>query len=108
MRWVVALRIAPPISAKAARGLMSRKIAYCALLSAAFLSVVGQASAASSSASFPRYDHVFLVIEENHNFNQIIAGPSEREPHRSSEIRVPTDPCGSRWSIGPSRGAAAD
>src|SRR5215468_6291797 len=51
---------------------MSRKVAYCMLVAAVFLSVAGRASAGPSGASFPRYDHVFLVIEENHNFNQII------------------------------------
>src|SRR5215472_7869077 len=51
---------------------MSRKVAYCVLVAAVFLSVAGGASAMPSGGSFPRYDHVFLMIEENHNFNQII------------------------------------
>jgi hypothetical protein len=33
------------------------------------------ANATSSAAAFPRYDHVFLLIEENHNYGQIIGNP---------------------------------
>jgi phosphatidylinositol-3-phosphatase len=33
----------------------------------------------SSSEGFPRYDHVFLLIEENHNYNQIIGNPAAPE-----------------------------
>ena len=44
----------------------------CVLVAALFLGLSGEASALSSGASFPQYDHVFLLIEENHNFNQII------------------------------------
>jgi Phosphoesterase family len=43
----------------------------------ASLTIAGGASAAiattvASASSFPHYDHVFLLIEENHNYNQII------------------------------------
>jgi hypothetical protein len=51
---------------------MSRRVAYCALVAGVFLSVAGTASATPNAGSFPHYDHVFLLIEENHNFNQII------------------------------------
>ena len=36
------------------------------------LFVPAGASARPGDAAFPRYNHVFLLIEENHNFNQII------------------------------------
>jgi hypothetical protein len=36
----------------------------------------GAADPAPSSGAFPRYDHVFLIIEENHGFSQIIGNPA--------------------------------
>jgi Phosphoesterase family len=46
------------------------------------LATVGGAGAARSEprvSTFPRYDHVFLLIEENHNYNQIIGNPAAPE-----------------------------
>jgi hypothetical protein len=37
------------------------------------------ASAGSASTPFPRYDHVFLVINENHDYTQIIGNPAAPE-----------------------------
>ena len=51
---------------------MSRRFIVRVLIAGILLSVPAGASAQSSQAPFPRYDHVFLLIEENHNFNQII------------------------------------
>ena len=36
-------------------------------------------SAANAQATIPHYDHVFLIIEENHNFHQIIGNPAAPE-----------------------------
>ena len=51
---------------------MPRTSTVCVLVASAVLCLAGGASARSSAPSFPRYDHVFVLIEENHNFNQII------------------------------------
>ncbi|HWY89873.1 MAG TPA: alkaline phosphatase family protein [Solirubrobacteraceae bacterium] len=37
------------------------------------------AGASAASAAFPHYNHVFLLIEENHNYNQIIGNPAAPE-----------------------------
>jgi hypothetical protein len=34
------------------------------------------AHATQAASTFPQYDHVFLIINENHNFNQIIKNPA--------------------------------
>jgi hypothetical protein len=34
------------------------------------------ARVSQSASSFPQYDHVFLIINENHNYNQIIGNPA--------------------------------
>jgi acid phosphatase len=34
------------------------------------------AALAKSGGSIPSYDHVFLIIDENHNYNQIIGNPA--------------------------------
>jgi hypothetical protein len=34
------------------------------------------ASPSPAAATFPRYDHIFLIIEENHGFSQIIGNPA--------------------------------
>ena len=31
---------------------------------------------ASASAPVPRYDHVFMVVEENHGFTDVIGNPA--------------------------------
>jgi hypothetical protein len=53
------------------------------IAAAASLLAAGGASAAvtarSTSGGFPRYDHVFLLIDENHNYNQIIGNPNAPE-----------------------------
>ena len=36
----------------------------------------GAAAAATTSAGSPRYDHVFMLIEENHGFQDIIGNPA--------------------------------
>ena len=41
-------------------------------LSLAVSSVPGGSARAASTAPFPKYNHVFLVIDENHDANQII------------------------------------
>jgi hypothetical protein len=46
------------------------------MLLAGALALAGSAGApAAAGAAFPRYDHVFLLIEENHDFSQIIGNP---------------------------------
>ena len=37
------------------------------------------ASATASAAAFPHFDHVFLMVEENHNYQQIIGNPAAPE-----------------------------
>jgi hypothetical protein len=51
---------------------MSRRSIVCVLVAGALFCAPAAASARSAVVPFPRYDHVFLLIEENHNFNQII------------------------------------
>lgn len=48
------------------------------LLAAALVIVFGSqpASATSSTASIPRYDHIFVIIEENHGFVDVIGNPA--------------------------------
>jgi hypothetical protein len=49
-----------------------------------FLAVAGalgslaalEARAEAQGTPFPRYDHVFLIVEENHGFDQIIGNPA--------------------------------
>src|SRR5262249_12579822 len=42
-----------------------------------FATLGGHAALArASSTAFPRYDHVFLIVEENHNSNQSIGNPA--------------------------------
>ncbi len=38
--------------------------------------LLGVATASAAPAAFPRYDHVFLIIEENHGLSQIIGNPA--------------------------------
>jgi acid phosphatase len=56
-------------------------IAY--LLSNAACSASGSAggepaarAVSAALTAFPQYDHVFLIINENHNYNQIIGNPA--------------------------------
>jgi phospholipase C len=55
-----------------------RVVAACmaAIAAIAFVTVAG---ASAASAAFPHYNHVFLLIEENHNYNQIIGNPAAPE-----------------------------
>jgi phospholipase C len=51
------------------------------LVGAAAASSAGTAArsavaAPSAAGSFPRYDHVFMLMEENHGFNQLIGNPA--------------------------------
>jgi hypothetical protein len=46
-----------------------------ATLVAAFTSAGAVLVPASADAAFPHYNHVFLVIEENHDYSQIIGNP---------------------------------
>jgi hypothetical protein len=47
-----------------------------ALFSVPLLLSTGAAAGANGGGSFPSYNHVFLVINENHNYNQIIGNPA--------------------------------
>src|SRR5215468_10693961 len=42
------------------------------------LAIAGTAGAepGTPAATFPKYDHVFLIVEENHGFSQIIGNPA--------------------------------
>jgi phosphoesterase family protein len=51
-------------------------------LVALFALAIGPGTAfahASTASAFPRYNHVFLLIDENHNYNQIIGNPAAPE-----------------------------
>src|ERR1700733_6046754 len=52
---------------------MMRSLKYVA---AAVLSLAACNIAAAQSPAVPAYDHIFLVIEENHGFGQIIGNPN--------------------------------
>src|SRR5262245_53452259 len=41
--------------------------------------------ASGADAAFPRYDHVFLIIEENHGFSQIIGNPAAPNLNRLAQ-----------------------
>lgn len=59
------------------RSLMTMVVCGLAsVLSLAVSSVPGGGARAASNAPFPKYNHVFLVIDENHNANQIINNPA--------------------------------
>jgi hypothetical protein len=46
------------------------------LAAATVLAPVAASASSTSTPAFPRYDHVFLVINENHGYNQIIGNPA--------------------------------
>ena len=50
-----------------------------AIATIALVVSVGAASRAQGATSVPAYNHVFLVIDENHNYNQIIDNPAAPE-----------------------------
>jgi phospholipase C len=54
---------------------MRKAIRWVALLAAFGPLGAALAETASPGATMPRYDHVFLIIEENHGFGQIIGNP---------------------------------
>jgi Phosphoesterase family len=57
-----------------------RALAVAGLTAFACLLGAGAAFAAfASDSGFPRYDHVFVLIDENHNYNQIIGNPEAPE-----------------------------
>ncbi len=60
------------------RNATQRRAAACVAAVAAIAFVV-VAGASAASAAFPHYNHVFLLIEENHNYNQIIGNPAAPE-----------------------------
>ena len=45
-------------------------------LSTPVMLAAGAAANAKTGGTIPHYDHVFLIINENHNFNQIIGNPA--------------------------------
>jgi hypothetical protein len=59
------------------RSLQKRKRRVCALTLGLGASIASVAAAEPSppAAAIPRYDHVFLIVEENHGFSQIIGNP---------------------------------
>jgi phosphoesterase family protein len=69
----IAMRLIPECRARARIQL--------ALLVAAAVAAIARTAAAEppkkpSGGAFPRYDHVFLIVEENHGFSQIIGNPA--------------------------------
>lgn len=54
-------------------------LAVFAAMSVPLASAGGQVATAKSGGSIPHYDHVFLIIDENHNYNQIIGNPDAPE-----------------------------
>ena len=51
---------------------MSRGSIVCVFVAAALVCVPAGASVRSGAAGFPRYDRVFVLIEENHYFDRVI------------------------------------
>ena len=47
-----------------------------AVVAAAALAVAAPSASASGGAVVPHYDHVFLVVEENHGFTDVIGNPA--------------------------------
>jgi hypothetical protein len=43
------------------------------------LATLAGATGARASSGIPRYDHIFVIMEENHNYNQIIGNPAAPE-----------------------------
>jgi hypothetical protein len=53
--------------------------AVAALILLAMVAGAGAATIKPSASTFPRYEHIFLLIEENHNYKQIIDNPAAPE-----------------------------
>jgi len=49
------------------------------LAAATVLAPVAASADSTSTSAFPHYDHVFLLINENHGYNQIIGNPAAPE-----------------------------
>jgi hypothetical protein len=63
------------------------------LATAAVLAIV---SSTAGAASLPRYDHVFMLVEENHGYQDIIGNPA------APTINALAHWNGSKWSVVPS------
>jgi hypothetical protein len=64
---------------------MKQLISLVALATLAALGASGRVTADSTSSgsrAFPRYEHVFLIVEENHGYSQIIGNPAAPELNR--------------------------
>jgi hypothetical protein len=53
--------------------------AVAALILLGMVAGAGGATVKPSASTFPHYEHVFLLIDENHNYNQIIGNPAAPE-----------------------------
>jgi hypothetical protein len=58
---------------------MKRLLAAIAALTAALLFLPTTGAATAAASSFPPYDHVFMLVDENHNYQQIIGNPAAPE-----------------------------
>jgi len=48
-------------------------------MAVALVSAAASATAATAASSFPQYNHVFLVVQENENSNQVIGNTAAPE-----------------------------
>jgi len=53
--------------------------AACLLATATVLAPAAASASHAGVSAFPHYDHMFLVIDENHGYNQIIGNPAAPE-----------------------------
>ena len=58
---------------------VAASVAVTVCVSAPLVFGTGPKAEAKTGGSIPHYDHVFLIINENHNFNQIIGNPAAPE-----------------------------
>jgi len=58
----------------------ARRATACAIaVLAGTVAAIAPASSTSAASAFPHYDHVFVLIDENHGYNTIIGNPAAPE-----------------------------
>jgi hypothetical protein len=67
------------VSFRDARKAAAVTAAVATLVLLGLVSGTGVAATTRSASPFPRYDHVFLIVDENHTYNQIIGNPAAPE-----------------------------
>jgi hypothetical protein len=58
---------------------MTRVPRLAVILSLVLVAIFAGTANAQTTGGIPRYDHVFLIVEENHNYNQIIGNSAAPE-----------------------------